>query len=92
MLRKCIFYDLHSWSSDNQNDNIFEPEGSFSGVYNTFVNLRCEPNDKNVLKLVFRLHTFPKLLKCWRHMHPKNLNLPRNQNDTNFSILVKPQN
>ena len=75
MLRKCSFYDLNSWSSDNQNDNIFEPEGRFSDVYNTFVNLWCVQNDKNVLKLVFRLHAFPKLPKCWRHTHPKKLNL-----------------
>ena len=70
--QKCIIQDLHSWRSDDQSDKIFEPEGSFSGVCNSFVNLWYVKNDKNVFQFAFRLLAFPKLLKCWKTTHLKH--------------------
>ena len=101
MLQKCIFLCFAflelSWNSNDENDNIFEPERSFSGVCNTFVNEWCVKSDKNVIKLAFRLLLFPKFLKCCKLMHKKSstLNITtkvkcrklvklRNENPTNF--------
>ena len=48
--------------SDDEDDNIFQSERSFSAVFNTFVNQWCVKKDKNVFKLIFRFyHGFPKI-------------------------------
>ena len=52
------FLDL-SWNSDDENDNIFESERSFSGVFNTFVKW-CVKNDKNVFNLAY-IPTFSEI-------------------------------
>ena len=52
------FLDL-SWNSDDANDNIFESERSFSGVFNTFVKW-CVKNDKNVFNLAY-IPTFSEI-------------------------------
>ena len=35
---------------DDDDDDIFEPERSFFGVFNTFVNQCCVKQDENVFK------------------------------------------
>ena len=46
--------------SDDEDDNIFEPERSFSGVFNTFVNQCCVKKNKNLFNLAFRFDAFPE--------------------------------
>ena len=73
-----------------------EPEGSFSGVYNSFVNLWYVKNDKNVFLFAFMLLAFPKLLKCWKTTHLKHSIFNTTEKlkwcRLKYSILVKPQN
>ena len=69
---KMHFYVLLSWNSDDQNDDIFEPDRSFSGVFNTFVNHWSVKSDKNLFNLALRLLFFPKFLKCWKLTYIKN--------------------
>ena len=66
--------------SDDEDDNIFEPERSCSGVFNTFVNKGCVKKYKNVLSSQLGSMLFPKFLKCWKFTHTKIqfLRLPRN--------------
>ena len=45
---------------DDEDDNIFEPERRFSGVFNTFVNQSCVKKNKNLFKLAFRFDAFPE--------------------------------
>ena len=47
--------------SDDEDDDIFEPEISFSGNFNTFVNQWCVKKDKNVFKVAFTFHVFPEI-------------------------------
>ena len=47
--------------SNDEDDDIFEPERSFSSVFNTFVNQWCVKKDKNVFKFAFRFHAFPEI-------------------------------
>ena len=48
--------DYNVVESDDEDDDIFEPERRFSGVFNIFVNHWCMKKDKNVFELAFRLH------------------------------------
>ena len=52
--------------SDDEDGNIFEPERSFPGFFNTIANQRLVKKDKSVFKLEFRFHAFRKFLKCWK--------------------------
>ena len=45
-----IFLELY-WNSDDEDDDTFEPERSFSGVFNTSVNQVCLKKYKNVFKV-----------------------------------------
>ena len=44
-----------------EDDDVLEPERSFSGAFNTFMNHWCVKKDKNAIKLAFRFHAFPKI-------------------------------
>ena len=46
--------------SDDEDDNIFEPERSFSGVFNTFVSQCCVKENENLFNLAFRFDAFPE--------------------------------
>ena len=46
--------------SDEEDDNILEPE-SFFGVFNTFVNQWCVKKVKHVFKLGVRVHAFSRI-------------------------------
>ena len=58
--------------SNDEDGNIFEPERSFSCVFNTFVTQSCVKKDKNLFKATFRFLLFLKFLKCWKLTHMKN--------------------
>ena len=49
--------------SDDEDDNMFEPERGFSGVFNSFVNQWCVKKYTNVFKLELRFHAFPEILE-----------------------------
>ena len=56
--------------SDDEDDDIFEPERSFSGVFNAFVNQWYVKKVKNVIKVAFRFHAFrkiPEMLETYAH-------------------------
>ena len=55
--------------SDYEDDDILEPETSFSRVFNTFVNQWCI---KNVYKLAFRFHAFPEISEIMESHAQKN--------------------
>ena len=59
----CFDFLESSSNPDHENDDIFESERGFSGVFNSFMNQWCLKNDKNVFKLVSRFLLFPKFLK-----------------------------
>ena len=55
-----------------EDDDVSEPERSFSGAFNTFVNHWCVKKDKNALKLTFRFHAFSKIPEMLEtHAHKK---------------------
>ena len=70
----CFAFLEFSWNSVDENEDIFEPKRSFSGVFNSFVNQWCIKINKNVFNLAFRLLLFPKFLKCWKFTHIKKNN------------------
>ena len=49
--------------------NIFEPEISFSRVFDTFVNQWYVERDKNVFKLACRFLAFTKIPEIWKLTH-----------------------
>ena len=58
---------------DDEDDNIFEEERSFSGVFNTSMNQWCIEKDKNVFKLAFRFRPLPEISKVLEtHVHTKD--------------------
>ena len=48
--------------SDDEDDNIFEPERSLFGNFNTFVRQWCAKNNKNLFKLAFWFQLFTRFL------------------------------
>ena len=79
--------------SDDEDDDIFEPERSFSGIFNTFVNQWYVKKDKNEFMLAFRFHAFPAILEIWEtQTHNQCSTLRRNAHVANYSILIKPGN
>ena len=58
--------------SDDKDDDIFEPERSFSGVFNIFMNQWCVKKDKNAYKIALRFHAFPEIPEMLEtHAHKK---------------------
>ena len=58
---------------DDEDDDIFEPERSFSGVLNTFVNRWRVRKDKNIFKLGIRFHDLPEIpemLETYANIEP----------------------
>ena len=53
---------------------MFEPEKSFFGAFNTFLNQWCVKNDKNIFKLAFRFHAFPEIPEMLETDAHKKLN------------------
>ena len=49
----CFAFLELSWNSDGKNDDIFEPQKSFFGVFNTLLNQWCVKNDKNVFNFAY---------------------------------------
>ena len=60
--------------SNGDDDDIFEPERSFSRVFNTFVNQWSLEKDKNVFKLAFRFYAFLKIPEMLETRAHKNFN------------------
>ena len=65
-----------------------ESERSFFGVFNTFVNQRCEKLDQNVLNLALRLLLLPEFLKYWILPHIKKFNFRHYRETKMLQIIV----
>ena len=57
--------------SDDEDDDIFEPERRFSGAFNSFANQWYVKKDKNAFKLAFRFHAFPAVPILWENQAHK---------------------
>ena len=69
---ESLFYYSKSVDSHDEDDGILEQGRSFSGAFNTFMNHWYVKKDKNVFKLAFRSHVFPKIHKKLKtHTHGK---------------------
>ena len=71
--------------SDYEDDDILEPETSFSRVFNTFVNQWCI---KNVFKLAFRFHAFPEISEILESHAQKNSNFQHYHETQKLQITV----
>ena len=86
---------INSVVDSDKDNNIFEQERSFSGVFNTFVNQWYAEKNKNVFKLPFRLHNFSpnaENVRSSRALKIQFSTLPQKQSIANYSILVKLRN
>ena len=73
--------------SDDEDDNIFEPERSFSGIFNTFVNQWYVKKDKNEFKLAFKFHAFSTILEIWETQTHKKFNV-QHYGETYMSQII----
>ena len=66
--------------SDDEDDNIFEPDRSFSVFFNTIANQWLVKKDKSVFKLEFRFLAFRRFLKCWKMTMLETENVGKKKN------------
>ena len=74
--------------SNDEDDDIFKPGRSFSGVFNIFVNQWCVKKDKNVFKLAFRFHAFLNFFEMLETSAHKKFNFEHYHKTKMSQILV----